>query len=210
MTTMTLPNAAADESITIDANASYRDVALWLCENSAVRKRREIALASPVFDAELLRIGHQIAELFAAISSQRVLLVSLDERLDRISEGTQRRLPDALTSLSSGLPPGPLTVCSAFNAVSSSSLKLASEQLLDRFDFAVWVTPPLLEGLRGVVTARVIGQICLALRTGDSTMSQVKRVRELADEEEFEIAASVLRETQRYLPRWVDRWLPAR
>jgi hypothetical protein len=210
MTTITIPIAAADGYLSIGANAGYRDLALWLCENPAVRNRREIALASPVFDADLLRMGQQIAASFAAISSQRVLLVSLDERFDRFPDGSQSILPDALASLSSGFPSTTPAVCSAFNALSSTSLKLASEQLLDRFDFVVWVTAPLLDGPRGVVAARVFGQICLALRTGDSTISQAKRVRELAAEEQFEIAASVLRETRQYLPRWIDRWLPAR
>jgi hypothetical protein len=209
MTTMTLPTAAAG-AVTVDADERYKDLALWICENFSVHQHREIALTAPVFDAELLEIGRQIAASLAAISSQRVILVNLDERLDPAPARARLTIQDALTVLSDDRPPMPLTACSAFDAVSSSSLKLASDQLLDRFDFVVWVLPPLLEGLRGVVAARVIGHVCLALRSGDSTIGQLKRIREIATEEQFEITTSVLRETRRYLPRWVDRWLPAR
>ena len=138
-----------------------------------------------------------------------MLLVNLDERLDT-SNGTSVTLADALLDHASQRQSMSLTECSAFGIVTSASLKPASDQLLDRFDYVIWVIPPLLESLQGVVAARVIGQVCLALRTVDSTVSQLKRVREIAGEEQFVITGSVLRETRRILPRWIDNWLTAR
>jgi hypothetical protein len=210
--TTIMPAEIKNQPALINADARYRDAALWICESSATRQRREIALASPVFDAELMQIATQIAGALAEVSTQKVVLVNLEERLSGGAEKTSRTLSDLLADLSARRERflAPLTTCTAFNLASSTNLKLASEQLLESFDFVVWVTPPLLEGFQGVVAARSAGQVCLALRTCFSTTSQLKRVHELAAEEHFEISISVLRETRRFLPRWIDRLLAAK
>ena len=212
MPTTIMPTEITNQSGLIRADARYRDVALWICESSATRQGREIALSSPVFDAELMQIATQIAGALAEASTQKVVLVNLEERLSVDAAKTSCVLSDLLADLSAHHERflAPLTLCRAFNLASSTNLKLASEQLLESFDFIVWVTPPLLEGFQGVVAARSVGQVCLALRTRFSTTSQLKRVHELAAEEHFEISISILRETRRFLPRWIDRLLAAK
>jgi polysaccharide biosynthesis transport protein len=81
----------------------------------------------------------------------------------------------------------------------------AVQELQNQFNFILLDAPPVLESADTLIAGRVVPNVMLVVGTGRSSQEAVREAcREMRDAR-MQIMGTILNETKRILPRWLDR-----
>jgi Mrp family chromosome partitioning ATPase len=206
-----------------ETNEGYGRVALFLAEAARQGEIRSVFFASATSGegttTAVLQVARQLRETFGIkplVIEWRRARPKLAAMLGLKAEGTLERcladalpLKDCVHRTDSGLTVLPAASAGAAVSLSGSAdaLRRVLEDAHKEFDVVLVDAPPVLEDSEAFVLARVIPQMVLVIRAGNTSEQSIERVQQQMAAENVKIVGAILNRYRRFIPGWISRWL---